>query len=216
MTQKIERSLLTHYEPRDMLIPWSGGCDSTLLVIEAVRAHHRVRTIGFSTDQIAGSSRQLLARKILRTKLQGRFGCWVHDEIDIDTSETAHLTKGPLGIPQAVYWTMLSVMYARASDLVTIAWIENDCVWSHIVDIHTIFETGMKVLDLAASLYLPFRYHNKVEILQRLRVLRISTRDMWWCQEKKIKQSANCLCSSCTIYRQALTEMRFLEKHQRP
>lgn len=208
--------MLAHYETRDMLIPWSGGCDSTLLVVEAVRAHHRVRTISFSTDQIAGSSRQQVARKILRTKLQGRFGCWVHDEIDIETSETAHFTKGPLGIAQAIYWTMLCTMYARASDLVSIAWIQEDCVWGQITEIQKIFETGIKVLDLSASLYLPFQYHSKVEILQRLRVLRISTRDMWWCQENKIKQSANCICSSCTIYRQALTELRFLEKHQRP
>lgn len=216
MKNKTENPLLPPYETRDMLIPWSGGCDSTLLVVEAIRAHHRVRTISFSTDQIAGSSRQQVARKILRLKLQGRFGCWVHDEIDIETSETAHFHRGPLGNAQAVYWTMLSAMYARASDLVSIAWIENDGVWSTITDIETVFETSVKILDIAASLYLPFRYHNKVEILQRLKALRISTRDMWWCQQSKIKkQSARCVCSSCTIYRQALTEMRFLEKRKR-
>lgn len=216
MKYKTGRSLLAHYETRDMLIPWSGGCDSTLLVVEAIRAHHRVRTISFNTHQVLPSSRQQAARKILRTKLQGRFGCWVHDEIDIDTSETAHFTKGDHGNPQALLWTILLLIYARPSDLVTIAWIENDTVWANIGDIKKLFKHGTHILDTKASLYLPFEYYNKVEILQRLRALRISTRDMWWCQNDCLKQKSTCLCASCSVYRQALTEVQFLDKHQRP
>lgn len=217
MINKHHTPLLAAYESRDMLIPWSGGCDSTLLVVEAVRANHRVRTIGFNSTQVSSSSRQQAARKILHTKLQGRFGIWGHDEIDIETSKTANFSKGSLGNPQALWWTMLSVMYVRASDLVSIAWIENDTVWGQITEIQKVFQTGVKILDFPnVSLYLPYQFCSKVEILQRLRVLKISTKDMWWCQEDKIKQSAICVCASCTVYRQALTEVKFLEKHKRP
>ena len=215
MTDKTHKPLLAEYKTRSMLIPWSGGCDSTLLVVEALRADHRVRTISFNSTQIGPSSRQQAARKILHTKLQGRFGIWTHDEIDLETSDTANFTKGPAGNPQALWWTMLCVMYARASDLVSIAWIENDCVWGQITDIQKMFQTGVKILDLSStSLYLPYQFYSKVEILQRLRVLRVSTRDMWWCQENRIKQRPTCICGSCSIYRQALTEVKFLEKHK--
>lgn len=199
-----------------MLIPWSGGCDSTLLVVEAVCARHRVRTIGFNTSQILPSSRQQAARKILHTKLQGRFGLWTHDEIDIETSDTANFAKGDRGNPQALLWIMMSLMYARKSDLVAIAWIENDTVWANIGDIKKLFTLYTNVLDTKASLYLPFEYCSKVEVLQRLATLRISTQDMWWCQNDCLKQKAACLCTSCSTYRQAKTEVEFLKKHQRP
>ena len=217
MKERDKYPLLAQYEKRDMLIPWSGGCDSTLLVIEALRAGHKVRTIGYNSKLIAASARQRTSRQVLRATIQSRFGHWTHDEIRMDSTNTAFLSKGDFGNPQAFYWTVMSLVYGRPSDLVAIAWIDPDSfVWQNIASIKQLFELGTRILDSKAILYLPFEHYSKVKILQRLRELRFSTKDMWWCQEQSLVKSATCTCQSCSRYRQALTEVRFLEKRQRP
>lgn len=216
------KPLLYEFDKRKLLILWSGGCDSTLLLTEALLAGHEVRTISINDDlQIAASKRQRIARDILTPIIAKRCNQrWLRGELKFPHAKGFYWSTGEEDDrnPQATLWATIAGLFVHTKELATVAWIENDGSVKDLVKLQEIYKRITLMLGKNVSgLYSPYEHVSKIGILQRLRELRVSTKYMWWCQKQDyITQQPHCTCNSCVIHRMALTELRYQAKHKRP
>lgn len=180
---------------KSALICWSGGCDSTLLLEDVLRERqHQVRTISILQNQIAGQSSEKIARRILKKKLEAKYGKF--DSFEITLKQTTPAVSGQM--IQPLIWIPISMIYLRENEDLYLGYIRGDDMWHYRTEIFSMFNTTAQVMAKYGNLCMPLEWTSKNAVIEKLEKSGLYNYT-WWCQE--FNRLTPCQdCESCKTH----------------
>jgi hypothetical protein len=110
-----------------ILVCWSGGCDSTLLLHHAAREFgtksEPVRALSIISDQVSSRVRESAARKKIFKELKKRGLHVLHSESELSCKKGAGINS--FGLPQAIIW-LLGPQFLREEESFGLGYIKGD------------------------------------------------------------------------------------------
>ena len=187
-----------------MLVLWSGGCDSTLvlnnlLVQEQVLSTYQqqiIRTISINHPQITTSKTQKKTRDKLVKEFKNRGLEFDRNEVVIKHDYGA---KKNHGIIQPFVWLFAAFQYLLEKEDLYTGYIRSDCIWRHKEKILSIFNDSQKIMWKSGSLMSPLEWMEKNEVLSRLGKANLLDL-VWYCEDSNKKH-----CGKCTPCKTHLT-----------
>lgn len=222
-----------------MLVLWSGGCDSTLMLHDLALANHAhsqvkprlagdkvleapysspVRAISFSCHQIEGGG---AASKKARTKIIGvlrKKGLTIdHTEVAVSYQGDAQMLCGNGGCAQAPIWLVYAQLFLEVDEDLYLGYIRGDDIWHHKSELHWVFQYCQSVIGKTGKLYTPLEWDRKCDVQKRL--AEIELLDLcWYCEMKSDKPCGE--CPACVTHKAGLAIMGtqapgdFQDKHK--
>lgn len=199
-----------------VLVAFSGGCDSTLLLYHAARKYgtpsEPIRALSFTSDQVSSGARETAARiKILKEfKKRG-----LHVQQELIELSIKH-GDGMLhhGLPQAVMW-LYGAQYLQEAETYAIGYIKGDDWIAHQAEFRKIFDSLQKIGDRTGALWTPLQWTEKRGVIHQLGQLDL-LKLTWWCGKAPKKRSAGPCgeCHSCQTHETAVWKLeRFGPDH---
>ncbi len=198
-------------------VVWSGGCDSTLLLVEMAAdatLANPLYAVSFTTDHIGEgkSAKELEARKKIKSKLSGK----PIEYIEIKTQvEGIPYVGGRQGLSQPPLWLGSLLPFMFDDSRLCFGYIVTDHFWHYRSHFESMFDSLAKIAGRERlSFYFPYEWNTKVEILKRLK--EEGFYDLcWWCENPdyadKVTKICNVNCSSCPTHILALNELALLK-----
>lgn len=187
------------------LVCWSGGCDSTLVLLDLAKqssASRPVRTFSISMpEQICGAVEQRRARKRILAKLR-RGGSHIEPtEMILGLDHGAGLLGH--GLPQAVVW-LLGAQALRGQEDLYLGYIRGDDWWYHRGEFARVFERLQFIGGRKGAMHAPLEGVQKRGVIHRLNEAGLLDLT-WWCDAapagRRKSRSEPCgLCSSCVAH----------------
>lgn len=196
-----------------VLVCWSGGCDSTLLLHHAAQAYSTanepVRAISITSDQVTSGKCEERARKCLLKSLNKK-GLWIkHTEVSITTTKGDGLLH--YGLPQAVMW-LLASQTLRENESLALGYIRSDDWPQHVESFQSVFDALQKVSGRTGNLWLPLLHTQKRGVLHQLAELDLL--DLcWWCECPPPGKARLKPCGTCPSCQKHAAGLRRLEHH---
>lgn len=193
----------------DYLVAWSGGCDSTLMLANLLSdGNKRVRTVSFNFRQMGGNVQARGARKVLKKKLEKRYGKFESHEICWD-SRTMQGIHAPYGGAQPLFWSFIGSLYIDINQMFALGYISKDCVWDEWDNFKTMFQRQIRMLgkEKGVVLHTPLRYFEKPEVLVGLKKLGLYE-DCWYCERTDLVEEPCGECVSCKTHLTAILQLR--------
>lgn len=108
-----------------VLVPWTGGVDSTLTLLQQLKEHSQydVRTVTFIPDQIAKRQREseAEARKRITEDFRKRGFRWSHTDMELGGYSVSHSY-----CPQPMMWVGLVAPVVNHNEKVMFSWLRTD------------------------------------------------------------------------------------------
>ena len=173
------------------LVAWSGGCDSTLALYEALRnqktwvvegeQRYEVRALSINFSPVPQNAPQRAVRKRIKAALALRGLHFAHIELDLVANNNAFSDRAS----QAVCWLAQAQQYlCTGEDLVT-GWIRGDDVWHNIADLRASFTSLNAACGRANSaLETPLEWITKATVIKRLKAADLYDLT-WWCENPR-------------------------------
>jgi hypothetical protein len=215
-------------EPQRVVI-WSGGADSTLALAQSLQhflgdpkvvrpskrqkvCQNNVVALTLLTPD-AGSPEQVEAEAQSRAtfiRWADRHGwSFRHETIKMDTG-TCPTPHGP-GVGQHVLWLMHLLPYAlgfSGSGIVQIVfgYIKRDQFWHTVHSFRAVIQWFADLTERDVRLRLPLEWHEKCQVLDELKALRVPD-EAWWTCEEPVRRRGKLVpcnvCSKCVELRRA-------------
>lgn len=196
-------------------IMWSGGCDSPLLLYEALEIYGSDRVVAISYKYPWLDENKYQTEKLHREsfkanmKLCGeKFGNIRHMELTI--SETIcsgnRAFTNNSGLPQAVAWMLGVPMYATENSYIYSGAIRSDDLSLHLEGYHEMFRGISKTLDKKIYLREPYLYLTKSQVIDKLLQYGLYE-STWFCEIPKDIGTPCYECNPCRTHIAALTEL---------
>lgn len=193
------------------LVLWSGGCDSTLCLLDALKEHKKqqqeatsadakkklelkpVWALSISHSACGGYRYERDARKKIRAALQSRGFDFKHTEITVKSRGSFHGEQR--GLVQPLFWLSMMLVYARNSDDIVMGYIKEDCIWHYRDRFMWAFSYLKDINDLEGSLVMPLEWTPKHQVLTRLKKAGL-LKLCWWCENPTDagRPCHECLC----------------------
>lgn len=174
----------------DHIIMWSGGCDSTLLLVDACEAFgaNHVVAVSYKYPWLdpAKCENERHHREILKAKLKLRGYDIRHTEFDISHNK---LSGAPIhvvssGLPQSIAWLLSVPLMCVKGSIIYTGDLKSD---------EEIVKNISKVLDRDLEYRHPYRSISKADVIERLMYLDLYD-DVWFCE---IPNDVNEICAQC-------------------
>lgn len=200
------------------LLLWSGGCDSTLILIDMLRStknrsqflslrDNRIRTIAINHPQVAGVEHNKEARKRMFPLLRKRFGWhpdW-HSEVDITHDANAAIVPTG-GIIQPALWVLYAIPYLEHDEDLYAGYIRSDDVWHHRDEFIQAFDGLQRLTNRIGKLIFPLEWKSKADVIHYLRKERF-IKHPWYC-ELPVGNSPCKHCASCMVHLTAVWQLQ--------
>jgi 7-cyano-7-deazaguanine synthase in queuosine biosynthesis len=194
-----------------MLVCWSGGCDSTMMLLHLIQqmtdgctcAHkwHEIRAITFKHPQLWAEAEQAHARQQITEQIKQRFP-GVHlqqNVISMSYSEACIDGDIPNGLTQPQFW-LIAQSYLHQDEDLYIGYIRGDDALSRLHQIETAFYALQQIGGKTGKLLFPLNTSGwgKVEIINMLREWGVY--DLcWYCSHPKNGKPCG-YCTSCLTH----------------
>jgi 7-cyano-7-deazaguanine synthase in queuosine biosynthesis len=125
-----------------ILIPWSGGLDSTKLLIDALAAGHTVYPVYFECkNNVAKTKKEKSAIKKIHKSLMKRYKDTLTD-IKFPVTIFLNVCTEEVTLKQPPLW-VLGIIYSITKDIdeVHIGYVQNDCAVSWIQEIKKLYQS---------------------------------------------------------------------------
>lgn len=191
-----------------MLLLWSGGCDSTLVLCNALAEGKEVRTIGISHTNVHSSEHMKQAREAIRKRLLKKY-TWTHNEVFITHEVGFDIadTKG-LGLLQPIIWMSAAAQFLDKEEDLCLAYIKGDDIWHYIQYVQTMFNGFQGLTNRTGSLLIPSEWTSKAQVIAELQRDWLDIlRKCWWC-EAPDKNDECGACASCMTHATALYQIK--------
>ena len=199
----------------DNVVIWSGGADSTLIVVELAT---RLKEIGKELYTLSITSVHLSVEKQLKEKESRDIilrelrekGCDIRDETLQLNLATLSLSHGD-GIPQALMWSMMCLPMMKNNSNIFLGYHKGDDFWYWSHDFETTIQSAAKIVEKSVQLCIPLAYKTKADIIKDLDEL--SIRDYWFCESPTVSDDTKpeiirCnTCLPCKTYDKAIREL---------
>lgn len=196
-----------------ILVAFSGGCDSTLLLYHAARRYGTpespVRALSFIADQVhkRKSERETAARIKILKEFKKR-GLHVKQEL-VELSIKHGCGMLHHGLPQAVMW-LYGTQVLKEDETFAMGYIKGDDWIAHQADFRQVFSSLQKIAGRRGSLWTPLEWTEKRGVIHQLEELDL-LKLTWWCENPPAKKSAG-PCGDCTTCQTHETAAWKLEK----
>lgn len=194
-----------------MLVLWSGGCDSTLVLLQALQKstpEDPVRTLSIIHPQVWSDSPELMARTALWQRLKKDGHNIKRLEIEIKHDGEFSAGNGDGGLPQPPIWLATAIPYLRPDEDLYMGYIRGDDIWHYIGWLHQAFN-GMKgLLNLRGSLQIPLEWKSKADVIREFGDDKFKKylEFVWHCESPKgFKECGE--CASCERHAAAVKEV---------
>lgn len=221
-----------------MLVCWSGGCDSTLVLYDLAKkakamrdapepcyrcqpqakaswGDDTVRAITICHSQVGAEDEQRAARQATLAKFK-EWGLTVDAfEIKVDAGSSME----HLGLPQALIWLYAS-QCLRVEESLYSGYHRGDDFWIFSDKFRKVFKNLQEIGERTGSWLTPLETYAKREIIVKLKEANLYE-STWWCDSpkkvtkkgSKIQESKPCGgCTPCITHNMALYEETYLEK----
>lgn len=191
----------------DIFIIWSGGCDSTALILYLWEKYHKkINLISIVYDRLGSFISDTKSKKKLLKEFENRGILIEYNEIKIEdnTNYEDYQNRGGISQPQ-MFLTLIGQLVRGYNRLICFGYIRKDDFWHYSSYFESIFNLLNKMSNSDATLYMPFEWVNKEEIL-------------WYLNEHKIlKYCSHCdggsekdcgCCATCITYKNSLRECK--------
>ena len=184
-----------------ILIVWSGGYDSTCLLIDSLELGYDVYTVYFSIQNNKQKSiKEIKRRKYIKSVLRCRYGYEFTDRV----IRVPYIQINSVCLSQPSLWIygIISFLWKNHSlDEVQLGYIKSDDFWHvryYIDDLYHILYKSMDIkVDLPPLTY-PLEWVNKEDIIKRLRLSYEDISNLTWLCEGESKSYMMCgKCSTC-------------------
>lgn len=179
-----------------MLLLWSGGADSTLLLHDMLTDKEtydgKVRTLAINHCQVPQRKNEVVARKAIKAELKKRKLVWQHVETSINNSYCQ-----PNGGPgQAVAWLVFGVSHLEPDEDLYCGYVREDDIWHYRNLVINAFDDLRCLLHKKGEIKFPFEWDYKTEIKQRLKDASLHNL-IWYCEYPKKNGSRCGRCKCC-------------------
>lgn len=190
------------------LVCWSGGCDSTLVLLRLLKessAEKPVRTISFSLPpQLVQGDQQLMTRTRLFNKFKAAGFHQNHSEIRLETEGQVWIACNTC--PQPPLWLAFAVPHLKAEEDLYVGWVRHDDIWHKLALVHGAFTHLQGIVENSGKLICPLEWETKEKVLQELKNEGYLD-DCWWCENPKgFHQCGE--CHPCLRHAKALLEVK--------
>lgn len=186
-----------------MLLLWSGGCDSTYVLAERLKAKEPVRTISVVMPQVLHNDEQRAARKMVVEHFKRRDITWPHAEISVSRYYPfGYANYVQMGGPLPGIFLGIATAYLESEEDLGIAYIKGDNAIHGLEAIKAAFGWLQTLAFRTGQLVLPVEWSTKAMILAGLKKHRLS-RKTWWCENPR-KKGVKCgTCQPCMTHKTA-------------
>ncbi|KKM65846.1 hypothetical protein LCGC14_1487170 [marine sediment metagenome] len=206
-----------------MLVLWSGGCDSTLLLHDLAKnssEYHPIRTISVIHPQIAAIKEQRAARKkVLRWMKKSGYHIF-HQEIEVKHSgenifcnehEGAYAGNG---ISQYPIWMLSAVNYLQAEEDMYLGYIKGDDIWDCRYQIEESFRLLLHIMGKKGEIKFPLDRHSKPYVIQALKERGLYDLT-WYCEDPDRKGKRCGVCHPCIKHDVSLYQIELVNKREK-
>jgi hypothetical protein len=195
-----------------MLILWSGGLDSTYLLIKTLieqqDSPHVIRTISLNCPQISGSKKCRGSRNKIKKILNDEGWKFFHTEISL-SYESKRYWLGPAGedgIAQPAIWAFLGLIHAMPEETLYLGYVSGDVAIQYLHEIKGIASEYNSITRKGISISFPIINMEKSEIIENMmsdKVQKKCLENIWFCQGDESRPCGE--CQSCIRHNRALT-----------
>lgn len=191
----------------NVLLLWSGGCDSTHILETYLNTGFTVRTIGLSHQNVHSSDKMRAARTKIRKWFRRRKKKeWPHTEVTVKHEGSFDASTHPdgMGLSQPLIWLPPAMLYLeKEEEDLAVGYIKGDDVWHRWPQVLQMFEAMKKMRDQSGSLVTPAEWTSKAQVIHGLHkeLLRLC----WWCESPDSDGDECGKCASCLTH--ALAEL---------
>lgn len=179
------------------LVCWSGGCDSTLALFEALGRQHvwfvdgeprpEVRSIAITQPNVPAGREQARARRRLLRELRSRGFTWNHLEVAIaqGVRERGRVRfwgqprKMPDAPIQSAFWIGVAPPYLEQDEDLVLGWVQGEL--DNQDRVRAAFDALQRMQGKTGALELPHATTAKAAVLDRLRAARLLEL-CWYCE----------------------------------
>jgi 7-cyano-7-deazaguanine synthase in queuosine biosynthesis len=194
----------------DALLLWSGGADSTALLLLLLERRCRVRTLTVVHPQVNAAAEQRAARERAKARLS-KLG-YGFDSLEVELAHKSAATDAPPpfdaeptgedgGVLQPVIWLTAAVTYLRRTEDLYTAWIKSDCAIHYLPHLRAAFDSLKAVANRKGNLLVPMEWASKAQVIQKLKTAGLLS-CVWWCENPQAgKKGKPCgKCSPCMTH----------------
>jgi 7-cyano-7-deazaguanine synthase in queuosine biosynthesis len=189
-----------------MLLLWSGGCDSTLILAARLANKEPVRTISISINQFNHNAEQFAARQAIVAHYKKKKIQWPHVEVSIANKYPfdfkSHVQMG--GVIPGI-WMGLAPAYLDINEDLAVGYIHGDNAIHWLEDIRSAFRSLQAISQRTGQLVLPIEWHSKAMVIHELKTHRLLGKT-WWCENPKKGRPCG-LCAPCMTHKMGLWQL---------
>lgn len=188
-----------------MLVLWSGGCDSTLALFEAIR-HGNVRAISIVHENVPAKSPSAKARDRIAKELTRRGMRFERSTVTISHDSATALYGCSGGIDQPQLWLPIAHPFLNDDEDLVTGWIRGDDVWHYRQIVFTLFDQLQFLAHKTGKLLCPLEWDRKEEVIKRLKDADLY--DLCWFCEGTEDEKPCSNCVPCRTHSSALRTIR--------
>lgn len=187
-----------------MLLLWSGGVDSTLLLYDLLRiGGNDVRTISVQHPQVAAVEESSNARDEIMHHFEKQGLTFQRTEVKIN-QEIKSIVKGEWaiqgaeggnGLTQPSVWIAECIPYLKPAENLYAGYIKGDDVWHYWRELSQGFDFLQYTRGGTGKLMAPLEWSDKTECVRRINELGL-LRKVWYCEDPQHSKSCR-NCHSC-------------------
>lgn len=155
-----------NYTPSgDVVVPWSGGCDSTALLYCLAKCYPTITIYAYSIYADTGCrNADKVCREVLKEIFAER-GLTNIEYADVECS--GKFQTGVSGLGQPTIWVTL-LPYLATTDEVCFAYIRGDDIWHYKHNFVEAYKNICAIREIQPKLYFPMEWISKQDILHYL------------------------------------------------
>lgn len=184
---------------KHVYVLYSGGCDSTLVLNEALTVGPKINTISFVSEQLGARETEAKAReKYLRYCREKNLPIGDNIVINLDNEGSNGFQIGSYACPQAAIWLYNMIAFLPNNSIVLTGYIRGDDFFRYdVLSYWTQAYEGFKGLfDKNIDIYFPLHTTNKDEVIAQLKRLDIEKYTSY-CETPDYDGSPCGICESC-------------------
>lgn len=192
-----------------MLVLWSGGCDSTLCLLDAAKLGP-VRAVSIAHANVPAGSEQAAARAAILKRIQPDRETISHKTITISHDHGGFDWHSAGGLNQVALWLANAQLFLLDNEDLCMGYIRSDDVWHYRQCIVEIWERFRAVLHKTGNLIFPLEWLSKADVIRRLRddgVLDLC----WYCESPRDGIACG-RCTSCLTHATGLARLEIEDR----
>jgi 7-cyano-7-deazaguanine synthase in queuosine biosynthesis len=186
------------------LICWSGGCDSTLILLQALRDGGNVRTLSLNYDQVGAYEESWYARQSILKILRAQNYQISHTEVNVSCKGDSEFIRSENGgVIQPIMWISMATSFLQTNEDLYMGYIQGDCIWHYKHEFVSAFDQMQQVQDKTGKLQFPLEWMHKDEIIGQLDQTGM-LQHVWYC-ELPLNHKPCGDCASCKTHNKHMT-----------